>query len=75
MADVIPSNLRDEFIGYMDAHNDDDLSHGAWFAMLEQAAHDFMRKHKLVRGGKDGNDGAHFYLELKQPKFILTPKD
>ena len=60
----IPSNKRDEFIGHMDARNDDDAPDGAWFAMLEQAAQEFMTKHNIHWG--DGNDGAHYYLRLKE---------
>jgi hypothetical protein len=63
MSFKIPSKIRDEFIGYMDVANDDDAPDGAWFAMLECAAEEFMRKNRVHWG--DGNDGAHYYLELK----------
>jgi len=60
---LIPKHLQDEFIGAMDAANDDDSPDGAWFAMLEDAGERFLRSNKL-RG--DGNDAAHEYLRLKE---------
>lgn len=63
MSKVIPTRLQAEFMGWMDAHNDDDMPDGAWFATLEQAGQEFMEKHGLIRGTLDGNDAAHFYLQ------------
>ncbi len=61
MMNPIPAHLTDEFRGYMDAADDDDAPDGAWFQMLEDAALDFMRLHKL-RG--DANDAAHQYVRM-----------
>lgn len=57
----IPAHLLSEFRGYMDAADDDDAPDGAWFQMLEDAAHDFMAAHKL-RGC--ANDAAHQYISM-----------
>ena len=57
----IPPRLHHEFLGYMSASEDDDAPDGAWFQMIEDAAREFMRVHKL-RG--DANDAAHQYLRL-----------
>ena len=61
----IPSKRRDEFIGWMDAYNNmaEGMPDGAWFATLEDVAQEFMTKYNIHWG--DGNDGAHYYLELK----------
>lgn len=58
----IPQKLRDEFIGYVSAYDDDDLPDGAWFAIIEDQCREFMFIHKL-RG--DANDAAFQLLELK----------
>lgn len=56
----IPKRLQDKAMGWMAAHNDDEMSDGAWFATLESAGEQFLSRHKL-RG--DGNDMAHWYLK------------
>jgi hypothetical protein len=58
----IPARLHEEFKGWMSiVYDDDDLPGGAWFALLEEHAGEFMRTHKL-RG--DTNDAAHQALQL-----------
>jgi hypothetical protein len=59
---TLPNHLKDEFLGFMEAHDLDDLPDGAWFAVLEQAAESFIKEHKLKRC--DENDLAHLYLRL-----------
>jgi len=61
----IPKHLREEFMSYMEAHDNDDLPDGAWFCVLENAGEQFLQEHK-PKG--DGNDAAHLYLEWSQPK-------
>jgi hypothetical protein len=56
----IPQRLLTEFLACMAAADDDDAPDGAWFQMLEDAAGEFMRQHKL-RG--DTNDAAQQYLK------------
>lgn len=55
----IPERLKDEFVGYMEAFDIDDLPDGAWFAVLEEGAWKFMKSHKL-KGCE--NTAAHQYL-------------
>lgn len=57
----IPYDLQVEFIGYMDAHNDQDAPDGAWFCMLEQGAAAFMFDYN-IKGCE--NSAAHQYLRL-----------
>jgi hypothetical protein len=45
----------------MNAADDDNMPTGAWFQMLEDAAHEFMRMHKLHG---DANDAAHQYIRM-----------
>ena len=56
---MIPEHLKDEFLGFMRAANDDSLPDGAWWAKLEDAAEEFMRQHKL---GDDANGAVLLYL-------------
>lgn len=58
----IPVKLRERFKAHMDAHNNDDLPDGAWFAVLEDAAEEFFIKFRLQRG--DPNSAAHQYLRM-----------
>ena len=58
---LIPDHLRDEFLGWMAAHDFDDMSDGAWFATLETAAEQFIEKHNL---NSCPNDAAHWYLRV-----------
>lgn len=55
----IPKHLLNEFVAHMAAHDNDDLPDGAWFAVLEEAAEQFMAIRRL-RG--DRNDAAHQYV-------------
>ena len=59
MSRPIPKRLRDEFVAFMEAHDDNDLPDGAWFARLEEGACEFLETHNL-RG--DQNDAVHQYL-------------
>lgn len=43
----IPDYKLQEFIEWMRLHDHEDLSDGAWFAVLEEAAQQFMAMHKL----------------------------
>lgn len=43
----IPARLFEDFCAALDAVNDDDLPDGAWWQMLEDAADEFMRKHRI----------------------------
>ncbi|MGV0128885.1 hypothetical protein [Burkholderia gladioli] len=58
---LIPHHLRDEFLGWMAAHDFDDMPDGAWFATLETAAEQFIEQHGLRA---DANDAAHWYLRV-----------
>ena len=58
-----PMALVEEFMGFMAAHDCDQLSDGAWFQMLEDAAKSFCEVRKL--GGICPNDLAHFYIRKK----------
>lgn len=62
MSNPIPQKHLAEFIGFMEAHDFDEMSDGAWFATLETAAYQFM-KEKKIRGCN--NDAAHQYLRKK----------
>lgn len=56
---VIPERLKDEFIGYMQAFDMDDLPDGAWFAVLEEEAWKFMKR-RNIKG--DSNTATFQYL-------------
>lgn len=58
----IPVRLRAEFVGFMAAHDMDELPDGAWFAVLEDAAQTFIDQHKLRHACN--NSAAHQYLRL-----------
>lgn len=55
-----PEDLKDEFMGFMSANDHDDLPDGAWFHLLEQAAEEFIKKHKLKKF--DSKYLAIFYI-------------
>ena len=59
----LSKDLQDELMGWMEAHDNDDLPDGAWFCMLEQAAEAFIKQHKLK--GFHENDLAHLYIQQK----------
>ena len=63
MSKQLPKELQDEFMGWMEVYDHDDLPDGAWFATLEQAAEFFIGKHQLK--GLHENDLAHFYIQQK----------
>ncbi len=50
------------FMGYMDAHNDEDLPDGAWFAMLEEGAGSFIEQEGIST--IDSHDLVNYYLKL-----------
>ena len=54
--------LSDELFWFIDAHNDDDLPDGAWFAVLEDAVTYWNKKHGT---NFDENEAVHAYLERK----------
>ena len=58
----IPMRLRTEFQAFMEARDNDDLPDGAWWATLELAAEEFIRKHHLR--WMDCNTVAHQYLRM-----------
>lgn len=72
MAKPIPANLLDEFMGYMNAADDDDAPDGAWFQILEDAAGEFMRMHK-IKG--DANDATHQYIVLSAGQILIDSKE
>ena len=47
----------------MEAHDFDNLPDGAWFHCLEQAAQEFLNKHKLTK--PCANTATHRYLRGK----------
>ena len=58
----IPVRLRTEFKECMDAMNLDDMPDGAWFAILEDTAQNFIDEHGLKYA--DSNDATHQYLRM-----------
>lgn len=58
----IPVRLREEFKAHMAAHDRDELPNGAWWATLELAAEEFIRKHHLR--WMDCNTVAHQYINM-----------
>jgi hypothetical protein len=60
----VPRRLREAFFAHMDAHNIDELSDGAWWAVLETAAQAFIQKNRLKWA--DSNSAVHQYLRSKQ---------
>lgn len=65
MSHPIPPTHLQEFIGFMDAHDHDELPDGAWFAVLETAAESFLTTNK-IRG--DANDAVHQWLNERSEK-------
>ena len=55
---------KTRFIGFMEAHDHDDASDGAWFQMLCDAGDERLKEFPEHR--KDGNDMAHRYLRYTQ---------
>lgn len=47
IANMIPKELQDEFYGFMKVYDNEELSDGAWWALLEEAASSFIKLHKL----------------------------
>lgn len=43
----IPQAKFAAFIAYMDAADNDDLPDGAWFAVMEETAADWMRRNRI----------------------------
>lgn len=62
----IPTRLREKFKDHMAEHDMDDLPDGAWFAVLEEAAGCFMRKHGLTFPWQCPNTATHQYLRMKE---------
>ena len=58
----IPVRLRDAFVAHMVSHDFEHLSDGAWFAVLEDAAQQFIDKHRLKFAYN--NSAAHQYLRI-----------
>lgn len=58
----IPLSKLPEFVGYMEAFDNDDMPDGAWFQMLEDAATEFMKMNK-IKG--DSNSAVHLYLQQR----------
>ena len=54
--------FSDELFWFMDAHNFDDMSDGAWWATLEGSVWAWNEKHKTHF---DENETVHAYLEWK----------
>jgi len=59
----VPSKLKDEFVGWMEAFNMDDLPDGAWFAVLEEGAEKFGKKFNLKN--LDTNDAVIQFLDWR----------
>ncbi len=62
MSKPIPARLRKEFFAFMQARDNDKLPDGAWFAVLEESAEEFCKKHHLKWA--DRNDAAHQYIQM-----------
>jgi hypothetical protein len=58
----IPKAHLDGFLAALDFADDDDLPDGAWFAVLEDAARSYMKRHK-IRG--DANSAVHQWVEAR----------
>jgi len=52
-----------ELVAFMAPYDHDELPDGAWFAMLEDGAREYLKKHPKLRREYDENDLAHLYLE------------
>ena len=61
----IPEYKLQEFVEWMRLHDHEDLPDGAWFAVLEESAQQFMDMHN-IRGCN--NSAAHQYLMKAGPK-------
>lgn len=61
----IPRKLHDEFVGYVSGADAGDAPDGAWWAMLENAAEQFLENHNLHG---DSNEAVHQYLRLAYPE-------
>lgn len=59
MSEPIPAKAMPEFVAHMDAHDFGDLSEGAWFAVLEEAAREFMKSRGICG---DHTSAVHQYL-------------
>ena len=58
----IPARLRPKFQAFMAARDNADLPDGAWFAVLEQSAQEFIDKHRLKWACN--NSAAHQYIRM-----------
>ena len=56
----VPASKFDAFTSCMEAANHDDLPDGAWFAVLEETAAQFMKENR-IRG--DANDATHQWIQ------------
>lgn len=54
------NGLPDDLFYFIDAHNDDDASDGAWWAMLENAVTAWNEKHGT---NYDENETVHAYIQ------------
>jgi len=62
--------MNDELFWFIDAHDDDDLSDGAWWAVLEDAVRYWNKEHGTEL---DENDTVHEYLRLQERKQKSLP--
>ena len=51
--------VKDEFMGFMQAFDNDDLPDGAWWCVLEEGAQKFLDEHKIKY---DSNSATHKFL-------------
>lgn len=59
----VPDNLKDYFVGFMEASDNEDVADGAWWGMLEDAARWFCEEQGLEY---TDCDYVHEYLALKE---------
>ena len=52
-------DLKDEFMGFMQAFDNDDLPDDAWWCLLEECAQKFLDKHKIKY---DSNSATYKFL-------------
>lgn len=64
----IPVRLRAKFVAHMDEADLDDLPDGAWFAVQEEAAQQFIDGHNLKFA--DATSAVHQWLRLKSTKEV-----
>ena len=61
MSCPIPQEHRDAFVAHMEAHDFDDLPDGAWFAVLVDAAREFMTYNSIKHGFDEAHEAALWY--------------